>query len=1618
MISCGGMVALSLAVLALTAVMTTPTAAAASSPAAAGCPPPAGLRFDVDSAASSFSITGQSAYSKVAQGKTSFPVTQQKPPVPLTLQGALWGGLVSAGGEGGGNDPCPTDAEGWRAALPRLRLASGPSAYAFEPLRLSPPSLYLSVFGVPLNISGLEYNLTLSGAEALSSPPPPRPPADNALSVSATQLGAYVFSNTTLTGGAKLDPMGGEKTAALTRAVKVEVMEGEEGGDATAAAATTGSSSSASPSVVVLTIPGFNLTFASNTSGSSVAGEGYGTLRTTLNGTLVLRALLPGAAACPEGGCGPYGRCVAGVGGGTLPAAASKNTTTTSTATGRCECQCGWAVSPKTGRCEVPGGATCPLYPSGFGGAFAARAAAAGARGGDPDACAGVGGLDSVASALALRGACPQGYGYDVAQQQCERCPTGFGGAGCNTCSGDAACRSLPGASPTVTCSSGIAYDERSGRKHYTCAVVPEDIVKVVGPTLSFFCDTGSGGRGGGDAGDSSSSSSFSSSSSSSPSSSSSSPSTAAASAVDASALAARAAEKGFCQIQLRLGDMPKGQLALCRATGCHFAAGRSSWVCDSVSCGCPDGCTADGQDFRATFEGISGKATLDCEADGGLDGGASGGGGGGSGGGGAPPKQTGLAAALSGGSGSSGAGKCALGVGSLNVQLDLDCQAAECLDPESAPRLGSELPSQRDVKAALAPAVAAVPSFALLLGAGVCSALALRALPFVRATKPGGAGGVAAGGKGGKGGGAAGGRPVAEAVEEEEHRAAAAPAAAPAAAAASAPVPSLPGLPALHEESFGGPADGGCSLRELRFEDVDVWVHGKAAAALAASAAAASASASCGGGGGNGLAALPPPPPPPRRSLAARLRISRKPTVNSACSAATDTEAGYGGGGGGRGGTSGGGGPLGGSTAGGAGLPGGGGDPDDKNNDNDAWMHRAPPPPRGKGWRQVLRGVTGSLRAGEMTGVMGPSGSGKSTLLHVLTGALAGGGAGGNHWRVRGRVLADGVRVGPGRLSRLTALVPQDDLLVRSLTVEESLYYSAALRLDASLSPAQCRARVDAVLRDLGLDKVRRSTVLSGATGRAGISGGERRRVAIGMELLTKPGALVLDEPCSGLDAFTAVQLMRTLRRVATEGKRALALSLHQPSPVMYALLDRAVLVAGGRLVYSGPPQGAADALAALGAPCPQGVPLAEHLLFAVSDPALAGRVIDAAAARADAERAERRMRRDEAAGLGGEDDEVAARRRQEERGEDEQARAEVFPPADAKPLSLPPPPHPPQHAQPRRPGTARQLGVLFWRSLLDVFRNPMLAGLHSAGGLVLGIVVGVIFLRVSNDTAGAQNRVGAMFFALCLLAFTSVTTVDLLQQERQAVQKEVQRRYYSSGIYCLAKLLVDGLALRALPALLFSVPFFFLMGLVPLASNFFTFLFVVIAFSCAVGALAMAFAALTDSPGKAAMLTNVVLLFGVLFAGFLANKSAIPPVLRWITYLSVFRYSWEALVISEMVNLSLYFTAPGIDITVRVAGDSFLQIIGVDSAMLLPDVAVLVAIWMLCVAFAFWAVWWRYGRRADVSGDRKERRRLETATRQRQRRGLEQEKQQQQGRDGGALPQAAAATAATVLA
>lgn len=237
---------------------------------------------------------------------------------------------------------------------------------------------------------------------------------------------------------------------------------------------------------------------------------------------------------------------------------------------------------------------------------------------------------------------------------------------------------------------------------------------------------------------------------------------------------------------------------------------------------------------------------------------------------------------------------------------------------------------------------------------------------------------------------------------------------------------------------------------------------------------------------------------------------------------------------------------------------------------------------------RQILHSVSGAVLPGEVLVLMGPSGSGKTSLLSVVSGRAA------RAVRTQGRVTVNGERFSK-QAKRRVGFVLQDDMLFETLTVQETLAFAAELRLPRATTAAQRTARVEGVISALGLQKCR-GTIIGGWE-RRGISGGERKRVSIGHELLIDPALLLLDEPTSGLDATTALHLARTLRRLASGG-RAICSTLHQPSSRIFQQLDRLMLLADGHVLYYGAAAAVVPWFSALGFPCPFGVNVADFIL------------------------------------------------------------------------------------------------------------------------------------------------------------------------------------------------------------------------------------------------------------------------------------------------------------------------------------------------------------------------------------------------------------------------------------
>ena len=245
-----------------------------------------------------------------------------------------------------------------------------------------------------------------------------------------------------------------------------------------------------------------------------------------------------------------------------------------------------------------------------------------------------------------------------------------------------------------------------------------------------------------------------------------------------------------------------------------------------------------------------------------------------------------------------------------------------------------------------------------------------------------------------------------------------------------------------------------------------------------------------------------------------------------------------------------------------------------------------------------VLDNVSGRVKPGQMMAILGPSGAGKTTLVEILARKQKSG-------YVSGTVHTPTNSQYEPRI----AFVPQQDVLPATLSVREALIFAANLRLPESVPTRTKLDRVEQIIQQLGLERVADTRIGSGE--RRGVSGGEMRRVSIGLELVGKPDVLVLDEPTSGLDSVSAHRVARVLWEVAhdEENPTAVVCSIHQPSSKLYHTFDQLLVLSHGRALYSGPGGLApADYFASQGVERPpEGYNIADHLLDVASDPPVA---------------------------------------------------------------------------------------------------------------------------------------------------------------------------------------------------------------------------------------------------------------------------------------------------------------------------------------------------------------------------------------------------------------------------
>jgi len=487
---------------------------------------------------------------------------------------------------------------------------------------------------------------------------------------------------------------------------------------------------------------------------------------------------------------------------------------------------------------------------------------------------------------------------------------------------------------------------------------------------------------------------------------------------------------------------------------------------------------------------------------------------------------------------------------------------------------------------------------------------------------------------------------------------------------------------------------------------------------------------------------------------------------------------------------------------------------------------------------KNVLDSVSGHLAPESFTAIMGASGSGKTTLLNFLSNRrfyL-------KKVKCSGEVYLNGRSRSELNFNTYVAYVMQDDVLIETMTVREILTFTAKMRLH----PETCMKKMMEVVEQLELTKILDSRV--GGILARGISGGERKRVAIAMEILTDPPVLFLDEPTTGLDSYNAENVISVCRKLSEMGT-TVCCTIHQPNSFVFSLFQNIILLADQKIIYNGPHNQIVPYFSDKGFPCPQYSNPAEHVITVLSN----------------------------------------------------SDNTKLFPVIQDTGIleirALP------EGINESHRSFCNQLGLLIGRSVKNFARNKLMMRFMIGNKFLFICILLTAFWQIadSNSARSVLDRGGFLLFFLIFSSFDAVGSVGGYFDEKGQYVREQANRAYSPLAYYLSKLFseipIDLMILAVFEAIIYAG-----IGLsFEKAEQIFIFIFIcLITFVNGKGWCFMLLFAF-DSITTSAAITPFIVIIQFLFAGFFINFNNIPYYLYEFLYTSLFKYTWSAVMINE---------------------------------------------------------------------------------------------------------------------
>ena len=521
---------------------------------------------------------------------------------------------------------------------------------------------------------------------------------------------------------------------------------------------------------------------------------------------------------------------------------------------------------------------------------------------------------------------------------------------------------------------------------------------------------------------------------------------------------------------------------------------------------------------------------------------------------------------------------------------------------------------------------------------------------------------------------------------------------------------------------------------------------------------------------------------------------------------------------------------------------------------------------------KEIIRGVSGTVLPGQFLAIIGASGAGKTTLLNYLSGREIS-----SNLDKQGTILVNGQSAKDIRnFSAISAYVQQDDILFQTMTVYECLEFAAKLKLPDSVNKV---ARVQRLIADLKLTKCAQTRI--GGPLVKGVSGGERKRTSIGVELITDPSLIFLDEPTTGLDSFTATNVMEILGDLARKDGRTVVSTIHQPNSDIFEMFDRLMLLARGKIIYMNEARLSVDYFSSIGFQCPDLSNPADYFMTMMSIESIEMEdAVDNNSGITDKNQIEDKYLERITEFVDKYETTTSLRNNEEEIHPGLREMDSGAPNQDAVTT-----------------GFFYQFGLLCQRNFLNLLRLPQTSYVKLLTTCLTAVFAILLFFDTQPDPAGVQNVQGSLFFITMNISFNAIQNVILIfPDERPVFLREVNNNMYKTAPYFWAKIISE-LPFSIMTPVIFGCIVYYAIGYNPAGENFMIFLAILVLIYNASSGYSLIISASFSDKQLAVTLTPVLIIPFMLFAGFFVSSDNIPVFLKEFEYLSIFKYGYEAL-------------------------------------------------------------------------------------------------------------------------